>query len=262
MRSKQDLLHGITQPEERLLLAKVLDQADFSLKKHQDTFTDFLSPELTAKALSFFQRQEDLFVLCYGGSEQAERQMLGFCPGYRSLEEGDFPICGVEIRWSKFSALPGHRDILGSVLGLGLERGKTGDIFLTEERALVLVRKEMAEYVATQLTKVGRAAVKCQVLEDWSALLPRETAVEASCTVASLRLDAVLSAVFPISRSQAQALLQAERVFLNHQTVQKNEKAVQEGDLLSVRGYGRVRITEIGGKTKKDRVRLSLLKYQ
>ena len=77
MQRKQDLLQSITQPEERLLLAKVLDQADFSLKKHQDAFTDFLSPEAAAKALSFFQRQGELFVQSYGGSPQAERRFAG-----------------------------------------------------------------------------------------------------------------------------------------------------------------------------------------
>ncbi|HIW47997.1 MAG TPA: hypothetical protein H9687_01795 [Firmicutes bacterium] len=255
------ILEKVRQPEERLLFAKALDQAAFSLKRNRPAFTDFFRPEEAARFLTAMQRQEDLCIRPWGGWDGAERVMLGFCPAGQEMDLAWFPLAAVEIRWNKFSAAPGHRDILGSVLGLGIDRSKTGDILFLQDRALIFATAEMAAFIASGLERVGRAPVKCRQLSAWQDILPEEKTQQIQKTVSSMRLDAVLGAAFPLSRSKAQELIRAEKVSIQHQPVTKAEKIVQEGDLISVRGYGRVKVLQDEGKTKKDRIRITLLLY-
>ena len=241
------ILEKVRQPEERLLFAKALDQAAFSLKRNRPAFTDFFRPEEAARFLTAMQRQEDLCIRPWGGWDE--------------MDLAWFPLAAVEIRWNKFSAAPGHRDILGSVLGLGIDRSKTGDILFLQDRALIFATAEMAAFIASGLERVGRAPVKCRQLSAWQDILPEEKTQQIQKTVSSMRLDAVLGAAFPLSRSKAQELIRAEKVSIQHQPVTKAEKIVQEGDLISVRGYGRVKVLQDEGKTKKDRIRITLLLY-
>lgn len=262
MLDKQALLRNVNQPDERLLLAKVLDQADFSLKRHENTFTDFCDPgkmEILIRAITSVQ---GLNFTIFGGSDQCERRRIGFCPDYKEIDETDFPIKAVKISANmKFSKELTHRDFFGSVLGLGIDRGKVGDIFLFEDYTLIFACEEIAQYICANLLRVGKTAVKTELQGIEEVDLPTKNTEEKSVTVSSLRLDALVGAAFNMSRGKAADLIEGEKVFINWITASSVSKAVKEGDMLSVRGFGRAKLLEVRGKTKKDRISVVFLKY-
>lgn len=259
---KQALLKGVHQPEEKLLLAKVLDRADFSLKKHEMVFTDFIDRRMLEMAIQMVQKLPEISWREFGGEDACERRMIGFAPDYHQIQKEDFPIRVLEICPNlKFSAGLTHRDYLGSILGLGLDRGKIGDILVFEEKAFCYVAEEIADYIGINLTKAGKCQVKVSVLSFSNVCLPEPKIEEKKVTVSSLRLDAVLSAAFSLSRSKAQILIQSEKAFVDWRVLKNDSYQLKEGEIISLRGFGRVKLEKINGKTKKDRISILLHKY-
>lgn len=260
--NKQALLQTITQPEERLLFAKVLDQAAFSSKRHCYAFTDFLDMAKSGKFLEKLRYETDLQVQAFGGHMECERRMLGFAPDYMLLEETEFPICALRISLPQKFAQPdlSHRDYLGSILGLGIDRGKIGDIFVGEQETICFVKEEIAEYITTQLTKVSRTSVHV-TRTTWDKVTIQKEIETRKLTVASLRLDGVAGGVLHLSRGKIQTLIAAEKANVNWNTVTNASFLLKEGDMVSIRGYGRFRIVSIGGKNKKDRIGLEVGVY-
>ncbi|MCL1862944.1 MAG: YlmH/Sll1252 family protein [Defluviitaleaceae bacterium] len=226
---------------ENVISAKVKDRLVAAEKRGQPTFSDFLDPMSCAEICTQLPQ-----AMAYGGYENAERKMLGFL-----CNEQDFPITAITISYNeKFSAPPTHRDYLGSVLGLGLERTKIGDIMANEHGAVMYVSSDMAFYICENLQQVKRTKVKCQI---GGALDVEPISKEKRITVPSMRLDAVVSSAFNLSRGKASALIDAEKVYVNWRLTKKTH-IVSEGDMVTIRGTGRVKINEIAGSTKKDRI--------
>jgi len=262
MIDKQSILKNVNQPEERLLLAKVLDQAIFSLKKHENTFTSFCDPKKMNTILKSISGINELNFFVFGGNDDCERRRIGFCPNYREIKDEEFPISAIKIVGNtRFSKELTHRDFLGSILGLGIDRGKIGDIFMFESYAVAFVADEIAEYIKTNLERIGRAVVKTEIKSLSEVQLAEKLTVEKSTTVSSLRLDALVSAAFNMSRSKAQELISVEKVFVNWTVNANGSKLLAEEDLISVRGFGRAKLSKIVGRTKKDRISVIFLKY-
>jgi len=206
--------------------------------------------------------KSDLNICVFGGFKDAERKMIGFSPDYMDINETYFPIKAVEIEADKrFSHSLSHRDYLGSILGLGIDRDRTGDIIINENKAVVIAAEDIADYVASTLFKVGRTPVKCTVRDTEGLDITSKNIKEVFSTVPSLRLDCIVSSAFSLSRGNAKALIDAEKVQLNWQTVTSASAEVKEGDVLSARGYGRAEVVEIKGRTKKDRIGILIGRY-
>ena len=254
-------MKSIPEGEERLLFARALDQALFAMKRRQPAFTDFMDGAKCARFAERMRGIRELQVTLYGGMEDCERQRMGF-----SLEEiplEAFPIKIIKIRRKsrKFGQADlGHRDYLGSILGLGIDRGKVGDILVSEEEAVCFVTEEIAPYITAMLEQVSKTAVIAEEAEGAEAIPQRQTERK-RLTVASLRLDAVAGEAFHLSRGKVQALIGAEKAQVNWNTVTNTSHQLKEGDMVSLRGFGRFRVREIGGKTKKDRTGLEIEKY-
>lgn len=237
----------------------VLDRFFLCAAQRRPVFTDFYDPASWTSFLDELKRQGDsVRVVAFGGAEDAERRMLGFFP--LEVEEESFPIARLGARFNvKFNKSPRHQDYLGSIIGLGLERGKIGDIIVKEEGAELFVHEDIAEYICMQLEKVGRTPVSIELLpEDIEINKPPEK--EEQINVASLRLDVVLAAMFRLSRASVKSLINAEKVFVNWSPCTDAGKQVKSGDMLTLRGYGRGRVGEILGSTKKGRLRLTVLR--
>ncbi|MDR1530859.1 MAG: hypothetical protein LBS62_01490 [Clostridiales bacterium] len=238
--------------------AKVLDRYYLCRRESAMVFSDFLDPESTEKFLRIFKQDRDVQALAFGGFADAERKIIGFAPAGFDLDGEDFPIAALTLRYNeKFSDPPAHRDYLGAVLGLGLDRAKVGDICLTRGGAVLFIAADLAGYAAANLDKAGR--VKLNVTMG-AAETPRENGAEIRLTVASLRLDVVTSAAFNISRKKSAALIEGEKVFINWSLVSNSAKPVAEGDVITVRGLGRVKFSRLDGKTKKGRFGLVIIK--
>ena len=193
----------------------------------------------------------------YGGYEDAERKVACFGT------EDDFgypaqpPVAIIKIAplSDKFSDNLTHRNFLGSLIGLGIKRETLGDIIIKENKGYLFCLESIAQYITDNLFKVKHTSVSCSVcnsIPEDALPDPKEKVV----IVSSLRLDVLISGVYDISRSKSANLISGEKVFINGKLAKSNSVNIENGSMISVRGYGRFRYTEILGSTRKDRIRI------
>ena len=189
-----------------------------------------------------------------GGRKECERKVAFFLPYY--LEETDFEL-GEYIKAVKIKSYygkPGHRDYLGAILGLGIERDRIGDLLLFDDTAYVFCLSSVVSVLLQELEKVGRVSVKTEQLSLSDVPEPEKRVKKITFTVKSLRLDAVTGDLFGVSRTTAAELIRLGAVTLNYSICEKTDAPIKEGDTLSVHGKGKGRITQIGGRSRKDRL--------
>jgi photosystem II S4 domain protein len=255
MLPREDLLK---QAEHRETLARVLDAADRALKTWEMVMTDFLSPPELAESQSLLQRLTEVTSSAAGGYPQAERQRLGIFRAELSFDASAIPLVLLDISGNFLFDPASHRDFLGALLGTGLVRSKVGDLILLGDRgAQAIVVPELVEFLELQLTQVRSVPVKTRPI-DWSELRVRPPQTKALTTVeASLRLDAIASAGFGMSRSKMADLINAGDVRINWKTVTQSSALVKSGDLIAIRGKGRLTVGAVA-VTKKERYRVEL----
>lgn len=238
-------------------IRRFADLARRAEKSGRSQWTRFLSPAEQELA-RIEARREGVELYTFGGAESAERRMCAFSPEETDAEE---KIGCVKISWDHRYAKIGHRDLLGSVLALGMEREHFGDIYLQEDCAYLFLTREMAKILPGQLSRVGNASVDVEECEIPEELKQNSAGEEIRATVASLRLDAVLGSGFRLSRGNAAEVIRQGRVQLNYVLEMRPDRQVPEGAVISVRGMGRCVLGEIGGQTKKGRISIVLLRY-
>ncbi len=242
--------------ETEILKARIDDTAEISRRTNRPKFLGFLSKEEAVFAEKSLSKTDVKFAFG-GGYSDAERVILGCFPDY--IEEYVFPITAVTFVYRKTDVLR-HRDFLGSLMGLGLKREAVGDILIEDGRAVAFVSDEVAGYITSQLEKVGRTGVKITLGCD--SLLPqKDSMTEHSVTVASERLDCVVSALAGVSRNTAAELISQGLVSVNSAVCEKQTKTVFESDAVTVRGKGKFIIDSIDGRTRKNRIVLKYKKY-
>jgi photosystem II S4 domain protein len=258
MLPREELLKGV---ENRDTIARVIDLAEQAIKTWEVVFSDFLSPPEVAQIQQPFQRLTEVQLLAWGGYPQAERQRLAIARSELPLDRSQVAVAALDIAGNFLFDPPTHRDFLGAMLGTGLVREKTGDIIVLGERgAQVIVVPEMVEFLETQLTQVRSVPVKTQRIE-LSELKIREPKKKEMTTVeASMRLDAIASAGFGVSRSKMADLITGGDVRVNWKDVSQASHIVKPGDLIAIRGKGRLEIGEVA-VTKKDRYRIQLTRF-
>jgi len=232
---------------------RLLDLSDRAFRKNIACATAFLDPAELAAAHIITRADKQAKTLFVGGYPDAERKRLFFLPDY--LEEEFFPydeyISAIYAKCPFGS--PTHRDWLGSLMGLGIKRETLGDILVCGDFAYIICTPQIAPFISENLTKIGRFGVKCEIcsLSDIKAPEPEFDTVTG--TVASLRADALTSLAFGISRTAAAELIRDGRLSLNHIEQTNPAAEISEGDLLSLRGYGRAKLSALGGTSKKGR---------
>lgn len=246
------------------VVSKINDKIKFFEKTGKVVSTNFLTPAEVSEVYSEFRGN----VFCIsGGYEGAERNIVivgsdadvisDFCTVIRCKTTNK------NVRWKNSSnsdakKILGHRDVLGSILGLGIKREMIGDILLSDNFCDIIIMREMSEYILTNLESIGREKVKCEVVS-FEDLTDRKISLENKViTVASLRLDALISAVFGISREKSSEFIKLEKVSLGFILCKNTSKIVCENDLISVRGYGRFKVLEVAGETRKGRIRVKV----
>lgn len=253
--------------EDRDLMARILDQVELALEKTTPVATDFLDPReraLCSETLHFLPEVKTLF---FGGYRGAERQRMVIMPAFYLAEAVEPPLAYLAIKppAKGGKAAPNateppfnHRAVLGSILGLGLKRGKIGDLLLSPEEAQVVVAEEIAEFLLAHLGKVGALPVTVEAIDPEQLNTPVERVKEIKSTVASPRLDAVAGLGYGVSRSRMAREIKMGKVKVNWQEVTDPDYKVAVDDVLSIRGRGRVVVAEIGGQTRKGRLFVKL----
>lgn len=266
---------------ERRLVSRVLETAEKNAEREfcLPLFLNLREQSLVKTALCSVSSFCFTF---YGGYRDSERRVLILFPEYLMftalLEPGlvssdtddveklcreisKDTISAVKIKCSEFEKLS-HRDCMGAVLALGTQRSSVGDIVVAgDHEAYVFASAKIAEFIADNLQTVGKAAVSAEKINiDGNLFLRRKTS-EAVYVSSSLRFDCVISAVTGISRDKSKSLITSGNAELNYYSKASPDETVNEGDIISVRGYGKYKIADAQTKTAKGKIRLTVLKY-
>lgn len=221
--------------------------------------THFLDPLQLELAQAVLQELPELSYTVFGGYPAAERACLRVFP---AEQHGSLPeVAALLVKGSFDEDRLSHRDFLGAVLGLGLRRDQVGDILLTGRgKAVIIVVESKAELICSQLNQVGSVAVQCSLADADQLPLPADGGKEINGTVASVRLDAVLSLGFGLSRSRAAILIKGGLSKVNWRPIDSPSYQLQEGDIISLQGRGRLELISLEGETRKGRKRLKFKK--
>ncbi len=245
------------QTENKLLIRHLEDIAAKAVKTGCAA-SRFLTPaEIAASRLA---KKGECELSFDGGFENAERARAIFLQPEWGVYAREEWISALQIRCREQDSIS-HRDILGAVMAMGIERNVIGDIDADASPATLICLPEMRGHIISNLKTIGRVGVAVAPVALSELPLKAENLIEKTDTVTSLRLDAVLSAAFNLSRGEAAELIAAGYVSLNYAVCLQASKDVAEGALISARGKGRARVLEIGGHSRKGRIFLKIGLY-
>ncbi len=258
MTDRRQVLYGVTTPEDKTFLSSMCDKADKTIVSGVNMYSRFLAPRELNMAVQRLASFTD--IRTYGGYDGAERAVVCFYDANSGYEYFDWPVCAVRVT-APGKATAGHRDYLGSLLGLGIKREMLGDIVVCSDCAVVFCHSDIADFIVYNLTKVGRLNVSADVCDVSELDMPERSYKDKSATVSSLRLDCVVSAATNMSRSVSAEVIQRGSVFHNYEEAKSASRIVGDGDIISVRGYGKYVIACDGSLTKKGRYHIDIRQY-
>ncbi len=241
--------------DEALFQKRLAELANKAYTEGRYLFTGFLS---LAELNVFYQTEREfsyVTVTAFGGTEDCERVMLRFGDEALCGYEEPFPIACVEIAplVEKFSEELNHRDYLGALMNLGIERATLGDIVIIGKHAFLFCTEKMSSYIVAQLDKVRHTSVRCEIAKE----IPESTVTRQERTtfqVNAARADSVIAKLYHLSRSESVELFRAKKVFVNGRLNENNSGQLKPGDKVSVRGYGRFTFVGISGETRKGKL--------
>ena len=245
--------------ESRLSLARLLDRLELCRQRDIPTHTHFLSDGeqgLAAQAIAAAGAPSHRFV---GGYEGASRQVCVFLPDWCEDTPDDI-LAAVAVKLPRDGGLS-HRDILGSLMGLGITRDLLGDILVGTDTAQVVCLSSALPILLEQWREAGRHSVSPREIPLCDLTPAAQTVQRFHETFQSLRFDAVASSAFKISRAKAASLISGGRLLLNHLPCTKPDRLLQEGDSLSGKGLGKCRLVQINGISKKGRTIVEMERY-
>lgn len=263
---RDEILNLAATPEERLLVGQLWDKARLADQAGRLSGTKFLSPAETDFALRVCERA-GFPAVPDGGYDGAERCVMLLLPAWVEPEDAvsapDNPIAVLRLEPHGHTALS-HRDYLGALMGAGIQREALGDILVQPDGAFVFCLSELTPYLLQNLTQAGRERLTVSLAEraDAAAAAAAQDGEDLDATVMSLRLDAVLAVGFRMARETAKNAVLQGLCTVNHRAVNKPERTVSAGDLLSLRGYGRLRLEALSGETRKGRTRIRLVRFR
>ena len=242
-----------------LFIRHILDKDKLCRGKNILASTGFLDAHQQSLVFEHKNEFSCPFVL-WGGYEDAERKILFFLPDYLDEVPND------EIKVVKASFAKGikltHRDFLGSALGLGIKRENTGDILICDDFAQIFILPKLSDFFLTNYTGAGRQTLSCTIISTEDVVLPHVETQLKTVTLASMRGDCIIAAIFSISRSKATELIEKGRVFVNDVPFLKADRSLNSGDKVKVTKSGRAIIEEIGGLSRKGRIFVTFKIYK
>lgn len=254
-------MEGIYQhfrPEEYDFIDKMIALVAQVEDEYTPRLTHFLDPRQQFIVQTVIGSYENIKVTFNGGREHTERVRALIYPDYYEPTETDFEIALFQIRYPvKFTTLT-HQKILGTLMSLGMKRDIFGDILEKEDIWQFFVEASMKDYLSTQIEKIGKVNVMLEELPLADAILTHIDWVEKAITVSSLRLDVLIAASHNISRQKAKQLVQGGLVRVNWKTIENADFLCVAEDIISVRGYGRIKLMETNGKSKKDKDKITI----
>lgn len=243
---------------EAWLRSRIEDTLFLCDRRSTPAFLGFLDESEQQIARQILASADPNRYLFWGGHEDAERCVLGYFPDYMMPLKDTFPLTRITFRYRADKPLS-HRDVLGTLLAQGIKRETVGDILCADGLIVVFLREEIVPYIREQITKIGGVGVKID--DAFDGPLPSiRFYKELQDTIASPRLDVVVKSLIRCSREKAAQLIIGGMVNCNHIPATEVSTTVLTDSVISVRGYGRFIVDQIGPQTKKGRLYLSARK--
>ena len=229
------------------------------LDEYRPVLTNFLNPREIYIVKTLVNQQDDLKTFEFGGYSGAENKRLLIAPSYYQPDINDFEVMLIQIKYPEKFTLLHHSTILGTFMHNGIARQSIGDIIKGEsEKWYFSTTKMMGTFILSNLDHIGKTKVRFQeVTENDMTVLDDEWEV-INTTVSSLRLDSIVANGYNISRSHAKEMIEHDLIKVNWATINKPDYVLAVNDLISVRHYGRLKLNELNGLTKKDKWRLTM----
>jgi RNA-binding protein YlmH len=257
---REKILRYYRSSGDEQLAAKLFDLAAITLKMHRFRTSDFLDPYGYSIAETIAAHNERIVLSANGGYQGAERVKAAF--GEKDFRgTPDYNLAALLIKWDKRYYSLSHRDVLGALIGLGLTRDVLGDIIFCSEGCQIVLDNSIKQFALQKLTAIGPATVSTTEISLETIAAREEKVKEIRSTVASLRLDVIAAAGFGTSRSKMTDEITAQKLKVNWQDAKNAAQTIKAGDIISMRGRGRVEVAEILGQTKKGRIALLLKRY-
>lgn len=251
------------EKELQQLANRLRELAEKSFQQNIFTFSGFLG--LSEQDVLWRLERELNYagMILFGGFEQSDRKIVRFGRAEEMGYEVDFPIACIHIcpLMKKFAEKLSHRDFLGALMNLGIERSTLGDIQVGESEAYLFCLDSMAEYICENLTQIKHTHVKCMPVEQYQEL-PREEPEREEIQVSSLRLDGCISKVYNISRSECLELFRTGKIFLDGRLCENNSRNLKGGETINVRGKGKFRLEGEARETRKGKLRIVVAVYR
>lgn len=227
------------------------------------TSTVFLNERQQALAERMLSDLHSISHTFFGGYDDAERRILLFLPDWANADPAQYaPLTCLRAIWSeKTGARVGHRDFLGALMAAGVRRETIGDILPDETSCDLVVLQSVGPFLLQNLTSAGRASLSLSTIPADQLLVPAKSIKRIHDTVASLRLDSIIGAGFGLSREKAAALIRSGHVSVSGLACEKPDRQLTGGETVSARGFGKFRLTEESGVTKKGRIRIEIEKF-
>ncbi len=247
-----------TSDKDKLLCSKIDDAVNLCLTRQKPYYFSFMSEYSRAVATKYLEYIQFESFCFFGGYENSERKILGLF--YDQVNTDDFPITAVSFKFRKCDKLT-HRDFLGALMSLGIERETVGDILVEDGRCVTFVKEELANYIISQISKVGNVGVN--VSKHSGSSLPKGRGQEElTFVVSSLRLDNIVAAVCNLSRDKTKSLILSDNVRVDFLPCQNISQTLQPGCCLSIRGKGKYVFNAVCGNTAKGRIRISVIHFR
>ena len=245
----------ISDGSDDVLRSRIEDIVYLCDKRQSPCYLGFLDLREQAVARQILTSLNEPFEYAFfGGYDMAERCVLSVFPSYCSSDEANFPLRAIAFRYRTQKELT-HRDVLGTLMSVGIRRDSVGDILCGKGLAVVFLRSDITDYVCEQVDRIGGEGVR--VLVDYDGELPISVEYQSiHDTVASPRLDSVVKALIRCSREKAAELIRMGLVSVDHRPIESVSATISADSTISVRGYGRYIIRQIGPETKKGRLLL------
>ncbi len=248
-------------PEAQVFLSRLEDKVHIVSRRHIEQITEFVDPYLKECGFQLLKKIPEINFNGFGGVSGAERQRIVICPDYLEPDETMAQICLIRFGGKLQHINYSHRDFLGALLALGIKREKVGDIYPITDGFVVVVSKEIAQYLFLETIKIKGVPLKAEEIKPgrWEPTL--QAGKIFNTTVSSPRLDAIVAHGFGISRTKVTGFIKGGKVRVNWQVIEDIHYQCAENDIISFRGKGRIKIISIGGQTNKGRLKVTISRY-
>ncbi|GAK47191.1 cell division protein [Secundilactobacillus oryzae JCM 18671] len=236
----------------------VTDLINEASEEYRPVLTHFLNPRQVYILTTIANGNDDVKIQAFGGYENAELQRVLIYPQYFEPQQKDFDIAIFEINYPVKFAVLHHSQVLGTLANLGVDREVIGDIITDGSRWQFFVEGAMATYFDNQVDQIGKIKVRLDPLEITEAISPLSEWEEEGASLSSIRLDNIVATAFHLSRHRAKALVEGSKVRVNWAVSEKPDYDLAIEDIISVRGFGRIKLVSLNGQTKKDKIRVTM----